>query len=336
VAAAVAAILAFAAWRLHTGHFAWSRFADSFRGLRWPWFVLAILLVFLSYWGRALRWEVMLRPLRRHASLMGLFRATVIGFAAVVLFGRPGEIVRPYLIATRFGVSFPSQMAAWLLERILDLLMVLALFGFALAVVPASRLHLGPGLQFVFRAGGYLCAAIGALCVALLLGFRHFAAQAEDRIAAALTFLPGRFQDRIRSLISAFAEGMTTTGDASYFRLLIAYSLLEWAILISATFCFFKAIPATSHFSLSQVTVFQGLVSFGGAVQVPGIGGGFQVASILVLSEVFGLPVETASGVSLLLWAAFYLPVIPVGLALGLREGVEWNKIKQIRENMKV
>lgn len=335
-AAVLAALAAIVLWRLRSGAFQWSRFAASFRGLHWPWFALAVFFVFLSYLGRALRWQVMLRPICPTASLDRLFRATVIGFAAVVLLGRPGELVRPYLIASRHRVSFTSQMAAWFLERILDLLMVLALFGFALAVVPASRLHLGPGLQFVFRTGGYLSAAIGLLCVALLLGFRHFSSQAEHRIASALAFLPARFQPRIRSVVGAFAQGMTTTSDAAYLQLLLAYSLLEWAILIAASFFLFKSIPVTSQFSLSQAAVFQGIVSFGGAVQIPAIGGGVQVASILVLSEVFGLPVDTSSAIALLLWAAVYLPVVPAGLLLGFREGFEWNKISEIRENMNV
>ena len=47
------------------------------------------------------------------------------------LSGRPGELIRPYLIAVREKTPFSSQMAIWLLERIWDLLIVLAMFGFA-------------------------------------------------------------------------------------------------------------------------------------------------------------------------------------------------------------
>ena len=53
-------------------------------------------------------------------SLWRVFSATAIGFTAVVLFGRAGEPVRPYLIAKKEGVTFSSQVAAWVVERILD------------------------------------------------------------------------------------------------------------------------------------------------------------------------------------------------------------------------
>ena len=38
----------------------------------------------------------------------------------MVILGRAGELVRPYLISLKEQVPFSSQMAAWLLERILD------------------------------------------------------------------------------------------------------------------------------------------------------------------------------------------------------------------------
>ena len=72
--------------------------------------------------------------------MRNLLSATVIGFTAITLFGRPGEFVRPYLIALKEKVPVTSQLAAWLLERIFDLLMALLLFGFR----PRARPVVGP------------------------------------------------------------------------------------------------------------------------------------------------------------------------------------------------
>ena len=331
-AAALAALLAPLLWRLSHHSFAWRVFLDAFRGVDSFWLAAAILFNYLSYLGRALRWRVMLRPLRPGASLGGLLSATVIGFTAVVLLGRPGELVRPYLIAVRENVTFSSQMAAWLLERIFDLLMVLAIFGFALAIVPSSKMHLGAGLQWMFRVGGYLCAGICILCVGLIFGFSRFSGVAGERLSAALGFLPARFEQRVQSTAAAFAEGMRTTASANLLLALFGYSALEWAILIASSFCLFRAFPATASFGLTQVTVYVGLVSFGSIIQIPGIGGGFQVAAVLVLTEIFGLRLEMASGLAILLWAAACLPVVPLGLILSLLQGVKLNKIDPMRE----
>ena len=108
---------------------AWHDFTEALAGVDWSWLALALALILATYVGRALRWEVMLRPLQSHTSIWRIFSATAIGFTAVVLFGRAGEPVRPYLIAKRECVTFSSQVAAWVVERMLDLLMVLVILG---------------------------------------------------------------------------------------------------------------------------------------------------------------------------------------------------------------
>ena len=122
--------------------------------------------------------------------MWGLVVATCIGFTAVVLFGRAGEPVRPYLIARKAGVSFSSQVAAWLVERILDLLMVLLIFGIALTQISRSGIQPGPHIQSALQAAGLLAGITGALSLALLLGLRYFRGSIRTRLMDALSFLP--------------------------------------------------------------------------------------------------------------------------------------------------
>ena len=85
----------------------------------WRWLATSICLILLSNVGRALRWQVMLRPFGHPISVWRLTSDTAIGLTAGVLLGRVGEVVRPYLIAVQTGLPFSSQAAAWLLERML-------------------------------------------------------------------------------------------------------------------------------------------------------------------------------------------------------------------------
>src|SRR5579864_2410869 len=192
-------------YRLRGAPFQWQLFLTTFYRVNWIWLALSILLMLLTYVGRALRWEVMLRPLGRKLSLRKLTYDTAIGFTAVVLLGRPGELVRPYLISISAGVPFSSQMAAWLLERILDLLVVLLLFGFGLTRIPTHGLALGPGLQWVLSAGGYLVTFIGAVCILFLVLFRNFSGPVRARILSALTFLPAKHSERADRMLTAFS-----------------------------------------------------------------------------------------------------------------------------------
>ena len=167
----------------------------------WSWLALAVALVLATYVGRALRWEVMLRPLRKDASLWRIFTATAIGFTAVVLFGRAGEPVRPYLIAKNENVSFSSQIAAWIVERILDLLMVLLIFGIALTQVSSSAIQPGPKTRVILE-DGRLRGRIDRRCLpGALVGAPAVPRTVLERLLDWLAFLPARIVARIEQVL---------------------------------------------------------------------------------------------------------------------------------------
>ena len=78
-----------------------------------------------------------------------------------------------------------------MVERMLDLLMVLVIFGVALTQVSRSAIQPGPRIKIVLEAGGYTAGIIGAACLALLLGLRQFRGRVQERLMDGLSFLPG-------------------------------------------------------------------------------------------------------------------------------------------------
>ncbi|MGC4051875.1 MAG: lysylphosphatidylglycerol synthase domain-containing protein [Paludibaculum sp.] len=86
----------------------------------------------------------------------------------------PASLVRPYLIARAAQVSIPSQLAAWLLERIYDTLIILAIFGYALAAVVQSGQKVGQTLQWVLQTGGWFTGITCTLCMAVLIGLQRY------------------------------------------------------------------------------------------------------------------------------------------------------------------
>lgn len=332
VGVAVAALAAFAVYRWSESGFDWSEFARTFTGVHPGWLVASIVTVLSTYLGRALRWQVMLRPLRRDSSTWNVLSSTVIGFTSVVFFGRAGELVRPYLIAVKEKVPFSSQMAAWLLERVLDLLMVLLIFGIALSQTPKTGLTPGPNLQLVLQAGGVILGVAGAGCLLMLLMFRNFSEPAQRRLMDALQFLPAHYRSRIEKVLSAFSSGLGCTRGSSALGLLLLYSVIEWVLIVLCIVFLFRAFPALARFSLMDVTIFLGFVSLGSAIQVPGIGGGMQVAAVLVLTELFGLNLEAATGFALALWAVTFVTIVPFGMVLAFMEGLNWRNLSHVSE----
>jgi glycosyltransferase 2 family protein len=333
LALAAATLLIISFFRLRGTTFQWGLFLATFSRIDWLWLTISILLILLTYPGRALRWEVMIRPLGPRLSIRKLTYDTAIGFTAIVLLGRAGELVRPYLIALRAGLPFSTQMAAWLLERIFDLLVVLLLFGFGLTRIPSHGLALGTGLQWILNVGGYLALSIGAACILLLVVFRNFGDAGQKRILAALSFLPEKTYQRTERTLSAFVRGMQSTRDLRLLGLMIVYTILEWITIVGSYWALFRSFPATSQFLFTDVVVFLGFVAFGSVVQIPGIGGGIQVASIVVLTQIYGVAVEAATGVALFIWIVTFVVVVPVGLACAFHEGIHWSKLRHLPED---
>jgi uncharacterized protein (TIRG00374 family) len=335
-ALAVAALLvvAFLVYRVWGSSFQWRLFLNTLSHINWFWLSVSILMTLLTNWGRALRWQIMLRPLGSTLTIRKLTYDTAIGFTAVVLLGRAGEVVRPYLIAVSAGVPFSSQVAAWMLERILDLLAVLLLFGLALAWIPSRGLALGPALRWILGTGGYLVTAIGLACLLFLALFRNFSEAAQRRILSAVTFLPENYYKRVERTLSAFSQGMESTRDASSLVLLLAYTVLEWGLIIVSYYGLFLSLPVTGQLKLTDVVIFLGFLAFGSLVQIPGVGGGIQVVAVLVLTEIYRIPVEAAAGVAVFIWFITFVVVVPVGLICAFHEGLTWSKLKQLPKDV--
>jgi len=73
-----------------------------------------------------------------------------------------------------------------------------------------------------------------------------------------------------------------------------------------------------------------GFVSLGSILQIPGVGGGVQVVSVVVLVELLGVPLEVAAGIAIVIWSITFVVIVPIGLGLSFHYGINWRKIKRL------
>src|ERR1051326_444132 len=85
--------------------FDWHRFWMATHNTNKFYLVAGVALVYADYFLRAVRWKIMLRPVSPDAKSADLVAPTMIGFAGLALLGRPGEFIRPYLIARKTNLS---------------------------------------------------------------------------------------------------------------------------------------------------------------------------------------------------------------------------------------
>ena len=284
-----------------------------------------VALIYIAYVLRAVRWKLFLRPIRPQASAMGLVAPTVIGFTGLALLGRPGELIRPYLIAKRESLPFSSQLAVWAVERIFDIggftfLFVLAAF---VATAPRRLEHHGAFESVALVLTGISVGlTLGAIAV-------HRSGEALAKwVETRFGHLASNFGHRVALRIREFRSGLNTIHSTSSLLALIGVSVLMWAMIAVA----YKEVAhsySAPQLEIPQTQIFLLMASsmVGSLVQLPGVGGGSQFATIEALHHIFGVPPELATSCGIMLWLVTFIAIVPVGLLLAHRERLSLRKL---------
>ena len=298
-------------------HLVWA----SVRHAQPGYLLLSLALTVLTFVVRAERWQYLLSPLGP-TRFSTVFRTTVIGFgASAVLPARAGEVIRPYLLARREGLSAPAAMATILVERILDLVAVLVLLA-------AFLLWFDPGLESrdskvfsAIRYGGLVMTpvALGALVV------MFFLAGHPDKLhrwlMKAEAVLPARIAHMIARLASTFAEGFAVVRQFNRLVAALAWSLVVWLMIAAGLWSLSVGFGIDMPFTGSWLMLAPLVV--GVAVPTPGGVGGFNEAYRIGATSFFGAENNTAVGAAIVLHAISVVPVTVAGLLFMLQDGLK-------------
>jgi uncharacterized protein (TIRG00374 family) len=294
---------------------------QSVTSARPDYLLFAVALTGVTFLIRAERWQYLLEPLGPTRFWM-VFRTTVIGFgASAVLPARAGEVIRPYLLARREGLSATAAFATILVERILDLVAVLTLMALFLIFFDPGLEARDSGFFEAIRFGGLVMAPI-AIAVLLVM---FFMAGHPDRLHAWLLKAERIFPSRIAALIAklakTFAEGFGVVRRPERLLAAIAWSLVLWVTIAAGLWAvsigFGIEMPFTGAWLMLAPLV------VGVAVPTPGGIGGFHEAFRLGATGFFGADNDTAVGAAIVLHAISVVPVTIAGLLYMVQDGLK-------------
>jgi glycosyltransferase 2 family protein len=292
---------------------------------------LAIVATYMTYVARAYRWKFFLDPLKK-ASAWNLFIAQILGFSTIYLVGRTGEIVRPAYIARTEKVPFSSQVAIWLLERIYDATALVLLFALALKTGPAHAAtgHAALSLHRMHEVADvilvFCCLMVGGLVL-----FRLYSDYALERLPGLLSWMPVRVREPLRKVIHSFSTGLEVIQNLRDFLASAGWTVALWFLNVSVFCLVIRSVGGSlAHFPWAAATVTLCLAGIGLIVQLPGVGGGYQAAVILVLQQMFAAPPSQATAAGILAGAIVMLPCMALGAVLLLYEGLTLSKLKSM------
>ena len=296
-----------------------------------PWkLIAAVLIICFGYLLRAIRWRVLLEPITQ-SSLKELFATTTVGFAAIFLIGRAGEIVRPMWLPMRDPRVRPSAALVTLgLERIFDLAALACFFAINLLwfTPPPGRetdFHYVATVGYVLL--GAVAAGFGALIVYQRISQRviRWVARVTDR-----PFIPKRVQLIFLSILEKLSGALKILKDWREMLLVSFWSFALWLSISVPTWLVLRAFDLP--FTFSDSLVIMGVAAVSSVVPTPGgAAGAFHTAT--AASMIFLLPDmrhEDAAAVSIAMHLVYFAPALVFGLYYFLHGDISIERFRSL------
>ena len=298
--------------------------------------ILSIVAIYSCYALRALRWKVFQQNLGP-SHYATIYAMTLTGFAAVFLLGRAGEPVRPLLLARKEKLPVSGMFGVYVLERLFDTASAAVIAAVALLLF-RSHVHAGETtskLETAARTTGSLLFAgvIGAIAFLVYLRL-HGTALLERQLEGWLK--AHGWRRSVAGILVGFARGVQTIRTWSDLTLSILYSVAHWFLVLMVYLWVSHSFGGMlGTISLGDAMLVMAFTLVGSAVQLPGVGGGSQVASFLAYTTIFGVEKEPAAAAAIVMWLITFAACSLAGVPLLIHEGFSLGKLREMAEQEK-
>jgi len=272
---------------------------------RWDFLLLGMTSNILSILVRVWRWRLFLAPAKKDSSWKVLTVATFGGyFISTVLPGRLGEVIRPLYAAAREGIPRVTCLTTAVVERFLDMLTLLVLFGIYLWLYrPETAAY---SLDMLVRIASIGIGGLILLFIVLLV-----------LATSATRFRMPRFLQRH---YESFRTGLQALKGFGTLGGLVGLSLLIWLLVAVNTWCVLLAfdlrLPWVVPFMLMAVS------AVGFLIPTPGGIGGVHKAFQVGLVVFHGVNYDLATAISIIGHLLSMGPIALIGFAGFVLSGV--------------
>ncbi|MCX5914502.1 MAG: lysylphosphatidylglycerol synthase transmembrane domain-containing protein [Deltaproteobacteria bacterium] len=244
-----------------------------------PILTLYLLVQFL----RSYRWGILLKPIKE-IDQASLFSITSVGFLAILAVpARVGELVRPFLLSRKSDVTMASALGTIFIERIFDVLTILAILFFLIPFAPI------PG--WLSSSGMVSLSLVLAVMAVIIPRFTR------ERAIRILGKLPARLR-LLHNWAVQFDRGLSVMSSTGQVLLVFVLSLTIWLLQAFSLYILFLAF----NFSLppQAALVLLVVIIIGIAVPAaPGFIGNWHFACVAALA-LFGIPKNLALSYAIL------------------------------------
>ncbi len=297
---------------------------ETIKSARYGWIIPGVIVYFFAVWARVWRWHYLLRKIKP-IPVRKMWAPVVIGYMGNNVYPfRAGEVIRAYVLKKNEQVSVSASVATILVERIFDGLVMLVFVLVALPTVPNLPIWLK---QTVIYASVLF---FGALIFLILWAI-------NPRLAEKIytffinRFVPQKLRDPLLGMANNFSQGLGSLRSATDVLMVFVTSVVIW--LLETVKYWFVMHAFNFTVSFFALMLMNGVVNLATTLpSAPGYIGTFDGPGIEVL-KVFGVSPVIATGYTLVLHAALWLPITLLGFWYMARESMSWHEFTQAAES---
>ncbi len=290
------------------------------------WLVPGLMFMFLSLIIRAYRWKLFMNPIKV-VPIKKLFSAMMIGYMANNVFPlRLGEFMRAFAIGRSANISKASSFATILVERIIDVLSLLVIFGVTVLF------HDFP--DNIERAGFIIFIGAVTLIVFIILLLQK-TRQTMRFVWWLSSPLPHKIKKTIYSIMRSFLRGFEVLRNSDHYGTILVQSILLWLLyagMVYVTFFVFDLEPAGASIMIASLVLLV-MVSIGIMIPAsPGFVGTYHYFCVQGLA-LFGINANDASGFAIILHLSNYIPMTLAGLIYFWKENLHFKDALAVKES---
>jgi len=283
--------------------------------------LIMMLLIYFGWWIRAWRWQILASPIKPVSARLS-FAALMIGYLGNNVFPlRAGEFMRMYVAGKRGEMALSSSLAVIVVERVLDMLMLMSVFTLSLLFFPL------PG--FFQKAG--LVTLAGTLiftCFLLLLLFQK--QRALTLSGTLLKIVPGKIRLKLLNTISGFSQGLEIFRRSEHYILVIFWTIFMWIIYLLVIYVSLyiygfidRTYPVIYNSPLVSSIVLLTITTMGiGIPSAPGAVGTYHGVCLFGI-QLFNVSSEIGMSYAILMHLSNFFPMTLVGIYCLFREGMK-------------
>ena len=281
---------------------------------------IAIMLLILSCLPRALRWKLIAEPFGA-LSFHHVFSATMIGyFGNSILVFRLGEILKAYALANGNKINTSQAIGTVLVERILDLIMVLLVFLLTFSSFPFYDKKIKIGITL----------SIALVIFSVILIIVTYKLNLLPKILR-LKIFSNKLGQKIVLIINKLFEGTVSIFKNNNIILITLLSILIWSIYYYIGVIVLKACDITLGYADAGILlVISSLIL--GVPSLPGAAGTLDVGVKYTLILIFNISASKALTYSIISHAISYFPLLIIGFIYFLMSNVNLKEIKEARD----